>query len=44
MYNRTVDAYTASLKEPYSDSTTYNMLWPLELLKPVVERAIKKGL
>lgn len=40
----TVDACTASLKEPYSDGTTYDMLWPLELLKPVVDRAIEKGL
>lgn len=40
----TVDACTAALTEPYSDGSTYDMLWPLELLKPAVERAVERGL
>ncbi|SPO03680.1 related to metal-dependent hydrolase with the TIM-barrel fold [Cephalotrichum gorgonifer] len=40
----TIDACTAALTEPYSDGTTYDLLWPMELLKPVVEKAIGAGL
>ncbi|CAI4220151.1 unnamed protein product [Parascedosporium putredinis] len=39
-----VDACTAALTVPYSNGATYDMLWPLDALRPVVERAANAGL
>ncbi|PKS05622.1 hypothetical protein jhhlp_008141 [Lomentospora prolificans] len=39
-----VDACTAALTVPYSNGATADLLWSLEALKPVIERASKAGL